>query len=105
MLLQINKGRIFKKFHPSNDCKSSEETNTDDNRSHYSILEEYEIKECRNNNIIVNGLGENIILQETIKDLEENAVVVEEVYEIEKTTNESLKLLLACYMNQVNKII
>jgi len=81
----------------------SKGTNTNDNRSRYSILEEYEIKECRNNNIIVNGLGENIILQEMIKDLEENAAVVEEVYKIEKITNDSLKLLLACHMNQVNK--
>ena len=50
-------------------------------------------------------LGSNMILQEEIKELKENAVGVEKVHRIEKIARNPLKLLLAYHVNEVEQIV
>ena len=122
MPLWINKGRIFKKFQPSNDCKSSKGTNTNDNKSCHSILEKYEIKECRNNNIVVQSIVREVNLQEITQQnkvlIKENDLLklrisvikskeeaIIENYEVEKMIVEAIQEYLKSLEDDYNKVI
>ena len=64
--LWISEGRIFKRLTVLNNdgSKMSKGIEIKNNRNRFSILNNFDKIECSNDNIVVNGLGSNMILQE-----------------------------------------
>ena len=62
-----------------------------------------EIKECKNNNEIVQGISENLSLAERNEYLNLEANNAIEACEIEKITSDSLNFLSSKQMNEVEK--
>ena len=88
MPLWINKGRVFKKV------KTSYYQNYTTNyeiRNRYSALEKKNLIECGNNNIIIRGISENILLQERNEMLSKQIDNLMANYEIEKMSKEKME--------------
>ena len=88
MLLWINKGQVLKKV------KTSYHQNYTTNyeiRNRYSALEEKDLTECCNNNIIIRGISENVLLQEKNETLSKQVDNLMANYEIEKMSMEEIE--------------
>ena len=71
------------------------------NKNRYSVLTNNDISECKNENTIIKELSENILFKERIEALEIVIDDVREEHDIEKILFESLELIMAQYMVEV----
>ena len=71
------------------------------NENRYSVLTNNDISECKNENTIVKELSENVLSKERIEALEMVIDNVREEYNVEKISFESLELIIAQYMVEV----
>ena len=99
MPMWIDKGRIFRKKNLGDKTMINEVKECNENR--YSVLTNNDISECKNENTIIKELGENILFNERIKALDMVIDEVREERDIEKISFESLELILAQYIVEV----
>jgi len=95
----IDKGRIFRKKNLRDKTMINEVEECNDNQ--YSVLTNNDISECKNKNTIIKELSENVLFKERIEALEMVIDNVREERDVEKISFESLELIMAQYMVEV----